>query len=604
MRNFLTSFFNAPSPHGAERASGRPEMLRRQTLETNSRLTVIASGLGMPAALFLLTQGMLMPFVLVILGLAIGVIGLTQHRNGQYESAAATQIYGILAIGLVLTVADPTLADFGLATALLAPVHAALLARTPMNRRTWVLLVGVVAIATASSLGLPLWPEPHHAEFVFIAAISFTVTAVIVAHSGNRLNSVFEVYEKAQINAYRHLIENVQDAVLRFSAEGGMLFISRSSEKLFGCRRYELSGNGLVERMHVTDRPIFLTAFAEANRDGKARTVEVRMRRDDPETPGARSHFMWVEIALSPVVDPESSASGHEVVALLRDVTERRDSVNEMEKARQEAEQASVAKSRFLAVIGHELRTPLNAIVGFSEMMSSGIAGDLAPAHREYAELIRQSGHHLIEVVGMLLDMSRIEAGKFELDSQAFQPETLIAPCMQMVEQQARGRNVTVETEIAKALPMLTADERACRQILINLLSNAVKFSNDGGRVTLAMKRQGRFLNISVRDQGIGMPVEAVNRIGEPFFQANDGLARRYEGTGLGLSIVKGLIDLHDGELHAISAPGEGTTMTVLLPLNGPATKLQETQEVRTLRPAPVQADPPTWHEEEKRKAL
>jgi cell cycle sensor histidine kinase DivJ len=237
-------------------------------------------------------------------------------------------------------------------------------------------------------------------------------------------------------------------------------------------------------------------------------------------------------------------------------------------------------------------------------MMSSGIAGDLAPAHKEYAELIRQSGHHLIEVVGMLLDMSRIEAGKFELDAQAFQPDTLVAPCLQMVEQQARRRGVAIDVEATKALPMLTADERACRQILINLLSNAVKFSHEGGRVTLAMKRQGRFLSISVRDSGIGMPAEAVKRIGEPFFQANEGLARRYEGTGLGLSIVKGLIDLHDGELHTISAPGEGTTMTVLLPLNGPATKVQETHEVRTLRPAPVQADPPTWHDVEKRKAL
>ena len=118
------------------------------------------------------------------------------------------------------------------------------------------------------------------------------------------------------------------------------------------------------------------------------------------------------------------------------------------------------------------------------------------------------------------------------------------------------------------------------------------------------MKRQGRFLNLSVTDLGIGMGPEAVQRVGEPFFQANDGLNRRYEGTGLGLSIVKGLVDLHDGQLHVTSAPGQGTTVTVLLPINGPAIKLEETASVTPLHREPAPQQMPQWQEDGKRRAL
>ena len=287
---------------------------------------------------------------------------------------------------------------------------------------------------------------------------------------------------------------------------------------------------------------------------------------------------------------------------LLRDVTERHDYMHELQRARKLAEEASSAKSRFLATIGHELRTPLNAIVGFSEMMTSGVVGELSPQHKEYATLIQQSGHHLIDVVKMLLDMSRLEAGKFELTTEPIAPESLVEPCLKMVDAMARDKSVRLMTDIPRSLPMLIADERACRQILINLLSNAVKFSNEHSVVTLAMKRQGRHLAISVADHGIGMGEESVSRIGEPFFQAQDGLARRYEGTGLGLSIVKGLVELHDGTLHASSSPGEGTVMTVLLPINGPETKVEETAAVTPLHRDPVQQQmPTTWHDERKR---
>ncbi|MBN9305619.1 MULTISPECIES: PAS domain-containing sensor histidine kinase [unclassified Devosia] len=604
MRSLLSSLFGRETgADQGEAVRGRPELLRRDTIAVNARIIIVASVLAAPAALFYLVQGMSLPFVVSVIGLAAGFATLALHRRGQYERAAFGQVYATLVIGLVLTLADPQVVDFGVAVALLAPVQASLLSRSPNKKRAWVLLLAVVAIGAIGSLGFAGWPAVDRSSYAVIAIATFTLTALMVAYATSRLNTAFAVYERGQMNAYRHLVENVQDAVMRFSADGSVLFTSRSAEKLFGCQRYELGGSGVLERVHVLDRPAYMTAFADANRDGRTRMVEVRMRRDDPAEPSRIPQFIWVEISMTPVIDPQLSEDRHEVVALLRNVTDRHAHEIEMREARRAAEDASSAKSRFLATIGHELRTPLNAIVGFSEMMTSGVVGELSPAHREYAGIIHQSGHHLLDVVKMLLDMSRLEAGKFELQTEAFDPAALVEPCFKMVETMARARQVQLVSDLPKLLPQLTADERAVRQIVINLLSNAVKFSQERGVVTLSIKRQGSLINISVADRGIGMDSDAVSRIGEPFFQVQDGLARRYEGTGLGLSIVKGLVDLHDGTLKAISSPGEGTTITVLLPLNGPATKRAETAEVTPLVREPQVAQTSQWHEE-KRRAL
>jgi len=605
MRSLFTSLFGREtSADRAGAAHGRPEALRRKTIAANARVILIVSMLSTPVAIFMLIHGALMPFVVSVIGLCAGFMTLELQRRGQFERAAFGQVYATLTVGLVLTIVDPQVVDFGLAVALLAPVQASLMTRTPAKKRAWVLLLAVVAIGCLAAIGAVNWPEPNRPEYPLIAALAFVVTALMVAYTAGRLNTAFAVYERGQVNAYRHLVENVQDAVMRFASDGTVLFTSKSAEKLFGCHRYELSGPGLIDRIHVLDRPAYMTAFSEANHDGKSRAVEVRMRRDDVAEPSRIPQFIWIEVSLTPVVDTEVREPRHEVVALLRDVTERHAHELEMREARRAAEDASSAKSRFLATIGHELRTPLNAIVGFSEMMTSGVVGELSPAHREYADIIHQSGHHLLDVVKMLLDMSRLEAGKFELTCEPFEPDNLVEPCFKMVEAMAREREIQLIADLPRLLPQLVADERACRQIIINLLSNAIKFSNEKGVVTLSMKRQGSLLNISVADRGIGMDREAVTRIGEPFVQAQDGLARRYEGTGLGLSIVKGLVDLHEGSLRAMSSPGEGTTITVLLPLNGPATKTAETGAVTPLvrEPATV-TQMPQW-QDEKRRAL
>lgn len=383
-------------------------------------------------------------------------------------------------------------------------------------------------------------------------------------------------------NALADLIENVRDPLIQFNTGGQVSLCTNSAHKLLGCESFELTKDGLSERVHILDRPLFMTTFSEARLDGKKRTIEVRMRRDAANNSAAPEFFL-AEIFLSPNQNAIADAAPYAITATLRDVSEAKKIQTQMDDARRAAEEASLAKNRFLAVIGHELRTPLNAIVGFSDMMANGIGGKLDPTHEEYVGLISQSGHHLLEMVNMLLDMSKIEAGGFELNAELFEPEKLVAPCVQMVTKIAAEKNVEVDVELGRHLPEIRADERACRQMLLNLLSNAVKFTEAGGKVKWTMKQRGKYIEICVSDTGIGMDEAVIARLGEPFYQAQNSVDRGYEGTGLGISIVKGLVELHDGQIEINSALGKGTNIEIRLPINGPETKRCDNSDVMEL---------------------
>jgi cell cycle sensor histidine kinase DivJ len=389
--------------------------------------------------------------------------------------------------------------------------------------------------------------------------------------------------------AFEDLIENMRDAVVQYGADGRLLACSKSTTAMLGCAGFELEADSLIERVHVLDRPLFMTSFAAAQKDGERKTIQVRMRRDRKDA-GKVPEFIWVEIYFSPNRQPANQQERFAVTATLRDVTQRRQDEQKLREVQAAAEEASKAKNQFLAVIGHELRTPLNAIVGFSDMMANGIGGALEPVHLEYVQLISQSGHHLLEMVNMLLDKSKIDAGRFELQAERFEPEKLVAPCVQIVSKSAREKNVELDVQLGKNLPEILADERACRQILINLLSNAVKFTEAGGKVTWTMKRRGAYLAINVSDTGIGMSPEVVARLGETFFQAQSSADRHFEGTGLGVSIVKGLVDLHGGKMNVQSVPGEGTSVDVLLPINGVESTHDVDTGITSLRGEPGEA--------------
>ena len=250
-------------------------------------------------------------------------------------------------------------------------------------------------------------------------------------------------------------------------------------------------------------------------------------------------------------------------------MTERKRQQQALLDAHAEAERANAAKSRFLATMSHELRTPLNAIIGFSEMLMQESALLLdAKRRNEYAGLINGSGHHLLAVVNGILDMSKIETDNFEITPEPFAPAQVVAGCCDLLALRARDAGVSLENTAADDLPEMIADRRALNQILLNLLSNAIRFTDRGGKVTVSARSEAAAIVFSVEDNGVGISDEDLARVGEPYFQARASYDRRHGGTGLGLSIVKGLVRLHGGELNIRSRVGEGTRVTVRLPLD------------------------------------
>jgi len=240
----------------------------------------------------------------------------------------------------------------------------------------------------------------------------------------------------------------------------------------------------------------------------------------------------------------------------------------ELEAARRIADMANITKSQFLANMSHELRTPLNAINGFSELILGEAFGPFQPAkYREYIEFISQAGGHLLSLINDLLDLSKIEAGKMELHVEAVPTEQIVYAAAESVRKMADDRSVALRSDVATDCPILHADPRAIRQILLNLLSNAVKFTPAAGSVTIGVTRNGGDgIHISVADTGIGMTEAEAAKAFELYGQVQSDLTRNTKGTGLGLPLVKSLAELHGGSLSLVSEKGKGTTVTVFLP--------------------------------------
>ena len=255
-------------------------------------------------------------------------------------------------------------------------------------------------------------------------------------------------------------------------------------------------------------------------------------------------------------------------LAIYEDITQRLRGEKDLEVAKEQAELANRSKSEFLANMSHELRTPLNAIIGFSEMIRSGIYGPVGDAkYVEYAGDINISGQLLLELINDILDLSKIEAGKLELQEQIVEVAGAVDACLTVVRERAGRAGLELERWLAEGLPGLRADERKVKQMLLNLLSNAIKFTEPGGKVTVEaeVNREGG-ITISVSDTGIGIASEHMARVMEPFAQADNALNRRHQGTGLGLPLTKALVEVHGGDLELTSEPGVGTTASLLFP--------------------------------------
>ena len=224
--------------------------------------------------------------------------------------------------------------------------------------------------------------------------------------------------------------------------------------------------------------------------------------------------------------------------------------------------------SLFFAGVSHELRTPLNAIIGFSDMMRSRLFGPLPGKYGEYADLIHDSGQHMLDVISDVLDLSKVEAGKYELHYESFDAADVVRSTVKMAQPLADKAKLRLMVGIHDELPLLIqADRKALRQILLNLISNAVKFSEPGSDVQITAKSTGTQLELRVKDEGAGMSKSDLAKLGEPYQQFDEGKKGEQRGTGLGVSLVKSLTDLHKGRFAVESEIGEGTTVDITLPL-------------------------------------
>jgi Amt family ammonium transporter len=283
---------------------------------------------------------------------------------------------------------------------------------------------------------------------------------------------------------------------------------------------------------------------------------------------GAGRFDQPVRVAVGSEVEPIALQYNRVIARVNRDAAALRRAIEDLTRAKQAAEEASHAKSAFLANMSHELRTPLNAVIGFSEILTGELFGALGDArYKDYAADILQSGRHLLSLVNDLLDHTRIEAGRMELNEAEVDVHEQCEAVLRMMRERAQAGGVALHADLDMALPWLRADDRALRQILLNLLGNAVKFTPQGGTVTLGarLEQDGR-LAISIGDTGIGMKREDVPRAFEPFVQLHHHMSKAYGGTGLGLPLVQALMRLHGGSVTIDSREELGTTVTVRFP--------------------------------------
>ncbi len=293
-------------------------------------------------------------------------------------------------------------------------------------------------------------------------------------------------------------------------------------------------------------------------------TIEYRVRAADGMVLSVRNMLTVVRTVQE---HNGRSVARTQAQGFLLDVTELKRAADALDLAREKAEEANRVKSEFLANMSHELRTPLNAVIGFSEIMKDELFGPLDPQYREYAASIHASGRHLLDLINDVLDLSKIEAGRFEIAAEETDLAALLHECKVLLQERMQSAGLHGRYEIPDDLPPMELDERRVKQVVLNLLSNAIKFTPPGGSVTLrAGRREDGGVSISVIDTGIGMSADEIPRALAKFGQIDGELSRAHDGTGLGLPIAKSLIEMHEGRLEITSEKGKGTEMRIWLP--------------------------------------
>jgi PAS domain S-box-containing protein len=379
------------------------------------------------------------------------------------------------------------------------------------------------------------------------------------------------------------LLEVAPDAILEVDGSGKIVLVNQTAEKMFGYSRQEMLGMNVdalvpaaMRHSHSQHRTFYGT-HAQTRPMGIG--LELRAQRKD-------GSLLPVEISLSPNPGPD----GMRVIAVVRDITVRKriedklravqDSYNaeltakneQLEARNRDIEKANRLKTEFLASMSHELRTPLHTIIGFAELLSEGIEGPLGPKQQRFLGHILQDSRHLLELINEVLDISKIESGKLQLQIGAIEFPGCFEEVVNGIQRQAEQKNIHLEID-NQFTEIIFADRLRLKEVLYNLLTNAVKFTPEGGRVWVHVKSEDGWLQVTVGDTGIGIAPEEQDHIFEKFYQVGATTKGTREGTGLGLPITRQLIQLHGGKVWLESKLGEGSRFHFTLPLAGPPQK-------------------------------
>jgi len=505
------------------------------------------------------------------------------------EACHAVAVLNLAALVTFLAIFTGGLSSFLIAWLFILPVEAALSG----SRRIIFAAIGLVASALALllALGTLAWIPPSRVPAESWALLFVLATLAAVIYAGALAINIQRLYQRVEDDAhtgearYRFLADNALDMIIRHRHDGSMAFVSPACQAILGYLPDEMLALPPLSLIHRADRKEVEIALAQASHYGADATLEFRMQH-------RAGHYVWLEMRCRPVVvdQPESDAKAwfgnksdpartldpepYEIIAVARDISSAKSYEQELLQARDEAEIANQSKTRFLANISHELRTPLNAIIGFSDMMKQEMFGPLGDSHyAEYSTLINESGAHLLDLINDLLDMSKVEAGKYLLRREKFFIPVVIESCVRIIHLQAKRAGITLQVDLPPSLLHVEADPRACKQMLLNLLSNAIKFTPKGGTIKITSGVVDDVLILEVSDNGIGIPPQALQRLGQPFEQVgaddhDQHVSRAQAGTGLGLALVKSLAKLHGGDMEIASRLGEGTLVQVSFPLS------------------------------------
>ena len=530
---------------------------------------------GAVAGLGLLLAVVGRPSVLAMLAMLIiglpGLIGAIWRPKGQDRAV----YLGLWALAAAMAASLEGGLGGPLAVWCVMPAIATIVIEAPWIWGLTLSVCSLLLVAAVNALHLA-WRPPHQPLTFWLSLVAVITTAggAVAGLAVARLRAkTMRAEVEAELAAFQALMGDLPELALAMDRQG-------RTEAVFG---QPLAGvdtdalhDGLIFAADEADQPRIAAAITEAAAHGSARVTFTPAVPGSPKlvaalqrtsTGGLTAILREAPIvpARPPVPPPLPLPIVQQPVAS-EVVFELNRKVREAEAGRKKAEDEAAARARFLANMSHELRTPLNAIMGFSDIMRTKMFGDLKPKYAEYAELIHESGRHLLDLINDVLDMSKIEAQRYELSREVFDAREAVNAALRLVRLQADEAGVKLRGVLPASPLEVDADRRALKQIVLNLVSNALKFTPGGGAVTVTADRAGGQFELLVSDTGVGIAPEDLERLGRPYEQAG-GVNSKAQGTGLGLSLVRAFAELHGGQMAIESRLGEGAAVTVRMPV-------------------------------------